>query len=160
MVVAKRLLLLGVLAAFDAHAGGFDQFTLELGGGVNHTRQTELLLLGAGKDTAPFFGVDTYTQLNLGGWTGRYESATVGVAKGLQWRWGATRLRASLGASLISDTEEDRLSTAFQFYEQLALQRRFGEVGVALSFRHWSNARIKLPNGGMNFLGVELEYHR
>lgn len=160
MVFAKHTLpLLGVLLAADVHATGFDEFTLELGEGINHTRETELLLLGVTKPTSPVFGVDTYTQLNIGGWVGRYESVTIGAAKGLQWRWGGTRLRASLGASLISHTEDDRLSTAFQFYEQLAIQRQFGTFGLALSFRHWSNARIKQPNGGMNFLGLELEHH-
>lgn len=159
MVFARYILpLLGVLLVADLHAAAFDELTFELATGVNHTRDTELLLIGVTRPTSPVFGVDTYTQLNVGGWTGRYESATIGAAKGLQWHWRATRLRASLGASLISDTEEDRLSTAFQFYEQFALQRPIGNVAVALSYRHWSNARIKLPNGGMNFLGLELEY--
>lgn len=151
--------LLAALWMVGAHAGTDDaDFTIEIGGGVNNTRHTELLLLGLSRPSAPLFGVDSYVQFNLGGWRGRYESATVGVARGLQWQWGDTRLRASLGGSLISDTDNDRLSTAFQFYEQLAVQRHIGDAGVALSFRHWSNARIKLPNGGMNFLGLELEY--
>ncbi len=159
MVFCKHTLpLVVLLLAADAQALEFDQLTLELAGGFNHTRETELLLLGVTKPTSPFLGVDTYTQLNLGGWAGRYDSATIGAAKGLQWRWGDTRLRVSLGASFISKTQEDRLSTAFQFYEQLAVQRPIGNLRVALSYRHWSNARIKQPNGGMNFLGVELEH--
>jgi hypothetical protein len=160
MVFAKHLLpLLGALWVASAHAATNDvEFTVEVGAGANHTRHTDLLLLGITRASAPLFGVDSYVQFNAGGWRGRYDTATVGVARGLQWQWGGTRLRASLGGSLISDTEEDRLSTAFQFYEQFAVQRRIGDVGAALSFRHWSNGRIKLPNGGMNFLGLEFEY--
>lgn len=160
MNLAKHTLpVLGVLLAPNVLAAGFDELTVEFAAGVNHSRETELLLLGVTRPTAPVFGVDTYVQLNVGGWVGRHEAATLGAAKGLQWHWGPTRLRASLGASLISDTDDDRLSTAFQFYEQFSVQQPVGKLGIALSFRHWSNGRIKLPNGGMNFFGLELEHH-
>jgi hypothetical protein len=159
MVFGKYMLpLLGALSVGSAQAADLE-YTVEVGGGINHTRHTDLLLFGVSRASAPLFGVDSYTQFNLGGWRGRWDTATVGVARGLQWQWGGTRVRASLGGSLISDTDSDRLSTAFQFYEQAAVRQQFGKVGAALSYRHWSNGRIKLPNGGMNFLGLELEYH-
>jgi len=49
------------------------------------------------------------------------------------------------------------LSTAFQFYEQAMVRRQFGNHGIALSYRHWSNAYIKRPNYGMDFLGVQMD---
>lgn len=160
MVLSKYAApLLGLLMATNVHAADKNpKLTVEIGGGLNNTRNSELVLLGLMYDNAPLFGIDSYTQVNLGGWRGRTEAATVGVAKGLRWQWGDTRVHASLGGSLVSDTDDAQLSTAFQFYEQLAVQRQFGDIGAALSYRHWSNGGIKKPNGGMNFLGVEFAY--
>jgi hypothetical protein len=48
-----------------------------------------------------------------------------------------------------------RFSTAFNFGDHLAVGRRFGSDGrheVALRFQHFSNAGIKEPNPGENFL--------
>jgi lipid A 3-O-deacylase len=54
-----------------------------------------------------------------------------------------------------------RFSTAFNFGDHLAVGRRFGSGGrheVALRFQHFSNAGIKAPNPGENFL--QLRYSR
>ena len=37
------------------------------------------------------------------------------------------------------------------------IQRHIGGVDLGLSYRHWSNARIKTPNVGMNFLGLQIQ---
>jgi len=82
----------------------------------------------------------------------------VGVARGLQWDRENLHVRLSTGVSLISETSE-MLSTAFQFYEQAMVRKQFGNHGIALSYRHWSNAYIKRPNYGMDFLGVQMDLH-
>ena len=70
---------------------------------------------------------------------------------------------ASLGAHVVSRTriEDRRLSTAFQFGEQLAFGVRFGAskaFALALRAEHVSNGSIKLPNDGATFYGLELQY--
>ena len=145
--------LLGAcLVGVPAHA----EVTVELGAGVGYTN-SNLLLLGYTEPTRPIWGVSTYTQYNVGAWDGRREASVVGVAKGLEWALGRARLRLSSGASLISETSS-RLSSNFEFYEQLMLQHRLSDFDIALSYRHWSNANIKSPNLGMDFIGVQIEH--
>jgi len=67
-------------------------------------------------------------------------------------------VRLSTGVSLISETSE-MLSTAFRFYEQAMVRKQFGNHGIALSYRHWSNAYIRRSNYGMDFLGVQMDLH-
>lgn len=132
------------------------EVTVELGAGVGYTN-SNLLLLGFTEPTRPFFGVRTYTQYNLGAWDGRREASVIGVAKGLEWGLGSARLRLSTGGSFISETNS-RLSTHFEFYEQLMLQHRLADFDIALSYRHWSNANMRSPNLGMDFVGVQIEH--
>ena len=130
--------------------------TIEFGAGLGYTN-SNLLLLGLTQPTRPFFGVKTYTQYNVGAWDGRREASVVGVAKGLEWGLGSARVRLSTGGSFISETNS-RLSTNFEFYEQLMLQHRVADFDIALSYRHWSNANMRSPNLGMDFIGVQVEH--
>lgn len=145
-----------VIAASLVAAPAQAEVTVELGAGVGYTNGN-LLLLGFTEPTRPLWGVSTYTQYNVGGWDGRREASVLGVAKGLEWALGRARLRLSTGASLISETNS-RLSSNFEFYEQLMLQHRLADFDIALSYRHWSNANIKSPNLGMDFIGVQVEH--
>jgi hypothetical protein len=74
-------------------------------------------------------------------------------------------VEAGIGAHLLSQTSIDnrRMSTAFQFGEQLAVGVRFeGAVPFSISFRgeHVSNGGIKEPNAGVTFAAfrVQLEW--
>ena len=145
--------LLGGLALTDPARA---EITVELGAGLGYTN-SNLLLLGLTQPTQPFLGVKTYTQYNVGAWDGRREASVVGVAKGLEWGLGSARVRLSTGGSFISETNS-RLSTNFEFYEQLMLQHRVADFDIALSYRHWSNANMRSPNLGMDFIGVQVEH--
>jgi lipid A 3-O-deacylase len=69
---------------------------------------------------------------------------------------------AGVGASLFSElynNDRHQLSTAFQFADHIGI----GYVtpskwDVGLKFRHYSNASIKRPNSGANFLVVSARY--
>jgi lipid A 3-O-deacylase len=68
-----------------------------------------------------------------------------------------------LGAHLLSHARigERYLGFAFQFGEHAALGLRFGPqhaYSLALRAEHVSNAHLKLPNDGVSFYGVELQY--
>lgn len=134
--------------------GACAETLIEIGTGLN-SADSHLVLIGIAVPAAPLFNTTSYYQFDAGGWSGPRHSLTAGVARGLEWEFGDKVLRFSLGASLISDTS-DRLSTAFEFYEQLMLRKDVGGFSVALSYRHWSNGRIKRPNVGMNFIGVQI----
>jgi lipid A 3-O-deacylase len=54
-----------------------------------------------------------------------------------------------------------RFSTAFNFGDQIAVGRRFGETGkheVSLRVQHFSNGSIKHPNPGENFFELRYAY--
>lgn len=70
---------------------------------------------------------------------------------------GSAFLEAGVGAGLFLETqlESQRLSTAFQFENRLALGMRFafgGELGASAA--HYSNARLDLPNEGFEIYSL------
>lgn len=76
-------------------------------------------------------------------------------------------LEGSIGARLLSHTQvaPDRvLSTAFQFSDVAGLGVRRGQEGqpgsssLSMRLQHMSNADIKRPNPGINFLQVRYTY--
>ena len=147
------LLILGLFYIHSAQA----EMTMEVGGGAFDTKNANLLLLGITVPANQFLGLKSYHQLNVGGWDGPRGASLAGVAKGVQWDFGGgTYVRLSSGPSLISNTS-DRLSTAFQFYEQFMIRHEAKGMNIALSYRHWSNAFIKTPNFGMDFIGFQVE---
>ena len=70
----------------------------------------------------------------------------------------------AIGANLISPIYHhgsDRFSTTFNFGDHVAVGRRFGanaEHELAVRFEHFSNAGIKRPNPGQNFLQARYAY--
>ena len=59
-------------------------------------------------------------------------------------------------------TPDRTFSTAFQFTEVLGVGRSFCENGkheLTLRLQHFSNAGIKKPNPGENFVRVRYTYH-
>ncbi|MDQ0573220.1 lipid A 3-O-deacylase [Variovorax paradoxus] len=59
-------------------------------------------------------------------------------------------------------TPDRTFSTAFQFTEVLGVGRSFGENGrheLALRLQHFSNAGLKKPNPGENFVRLRYTYH-
>jgi hypothetical protein len=73
-------------------------------------------------------------------------------------------MEAGIGANVllpIYRSRSKRFSTAFNFGDHLALGRRFGESGkheLALRLQHFSNAGIKEPNPGENFVQVRYSW--
>lgn len=69
-----------------------------------------------------------------------------------------------IGANLllpIYRSDDKRFSTKFNFGDHLAVGRRFGERGaheVSLRLQHFSNAGIKEPNPGEDFLQLRYGY--
>jgi hypothetical protein len=142
----------GLLCLSSANA----QVTVEVDHGFMQSTDADLVLLGFTVPAEPLFGSNSYYQFNIGGWTGPRNASVVGAARGLQWDFRHTMVRLSLGASLISNTS-DLLSTPFEFYEQFLIERHIRGLDLGLSYRHWSNAGLKSPNVGMNFLGLQIQ---
>jgi hypothetical protein len=59
------------------------------------------------------------------------------------------------------ETERKRFSTSFNFGDHIAVGRNFGERReheISLRIEHFSNAGIKHPNPGENFLQIRYSY--
>ena len=69
---------------------------------------------------------------------------------------------AGIGANLFSelyDNDDNKLSTAFQFGDHLGVGYVTpGKWDVGLKFQHYSNASIKRPNSGANFVILSARY--
>lgn len=144
-----------VVLAFSNAPRADAQMTVEVGTAAFETQNSSLILMGYTLPAKDVLGIDSYWQYNAGVWEGRRAASVFGLARGLEWRFGDTRLRLSTGPSFISETN-DRVSTPIEFYEQLLIEQRIANVNVALSYRHWSNADFKSPNLGMDFVGIQI----
>lgn len=99
-------------------------------------------------------GHHNYSQLGaLAGWRYRFDQGAS--------PWFA---EAGLGITMMNDryqTPERSFSTRFQFTEQLGIGRNFGAQGeheLSLRLQHFSNAGIRKPNPGENFVRVRYLY--
>jgi hypothetical protein len=112
-----------------------------------------------------------YTELFASGWRtkaeGHHQSlAQVGVVPVLRYRFGQGGsewfAEGGIGLSYFDDLYErdsKRFSTRFNFYDTLGVGRNFGahrEHELTLRVTHISNAGIKEPNPGENF--IQLRY--
>lgn len=161
----KRIFAAILAALFGAEASASldlsvpaPEINVEISSGALYNKQSDLVLLGYTLPAPSLFGLKSYHQVNVGAWDGQLSASVVGIARGLQWdQEDGSFVRLSTGTSLISNTSY-RLSTAFQFYEQLTFQKNMGNFTYGVSYRHWSNAFIKRPNYGMDFFGGHVEY--
>jgi len=115
-----------------------------------------------------------YVEAAIGRWSGNGDNASsvwftqVGLTPVLRlqprsWPQGLFA-EAGIGANVIVPiyhSDNKHFSTAFNFGDHLAIGRQFGEdrkQEVALRLQHFSNAGIRHPNPGENF--VQLRYGR
>jgi hypothetical protein len=95
---------------------------------------------------------------------GRNRSTMVAIVPLVRWRFDGGRspwfVEGGIGASVMDTryrTPAKEFSTSFNFYDVLALGHSFGSernVELTLRLTHLSNASIKRPNPGENFLQV------
>ncbi|MEL1265790.1 acyloxyacyl hydrolase [Pseudoxanthomonas putridarboris] len=102
-------------------------------------------------------------QGEVGRWHSDSQNSTqVGLTPALRLhpnRWSESWfIEGGIGANVIFpkyNTEKKEFSTTFNFGDHLALGKRFGaqqQHEWSLRIQHFSNARIKRPNPGENFL--------
>lgn len=89
----------------------------------------------------------------------------IGITPVLRWSASGTNralfLEAGVGANVlfpIYRTGRKRFSTAFNFGDHLAIGHRWDRHEVSLRLQHFSNAGIKHPNPGENFVQLRYAY--
>ncbi len=87
----------------------------------------------------------------------------VGLTPFLRWWFSPDNaVEAGIGANLFSGTHigSKNISTAYQFGDSIGLYHRMASSpwGIGLRFTHYSNADIKRPNPGQNYLQLRVGY--
>lgn len=169
--------LIGVaMLGFVLPASAIDSMSFEAGAGS----RVEMVRVGAQWDwQSRWFQsngshVGGYWDLSVAQWRGtRYQGipgqhqniTSVGLTPTLRWQrddkqgWYA---EVGIGANLLSklyDNNGNRLSTRFQFGDHIALGYVFNKnLDIALKVHHYSNAQIKQPNDGADFVGLRVKH--
>ena len=102
------------------------------------------------------YGLGLWRVPDFEGRTGRYDASLTPI-----WRRqsGFGYVEGGIGAYLLSRTvnnDQNQLPTSFQFGSHIGAGVFVDKVSVGVAVQHLSNARIKQPNGGINFLLVTL----
>jgi len=163
--------------AFGADGGLIDSASFDFGSG-KHVRLARIGLQS--NWDAQWFAsngrhLGGYWDLSAAYWRGsayrnvpgqRQNLAVVGITPVLRYGrddrlgWYA---EAGIGANLFSDlyrNADDRLSTAFQFGDHLGIGYvTANKWDLGLKFQHYSNASIKRPNTGVNFIVASARYN-
>lgn len=117
-----------------------------------------------------FYGDLFFSSWNtsMPGGEGRRTYHQIGVLANWRYRFNEGRspwfVEGGVGATVMDHVyraPDRQFSTAFQFTEQLGVGRSFGARGqheAALRVQHFSNAGIKKPNPGVNFVRLRYLY--
>ncbi|HZE60570.1 MAG TPA: acyloxyacyl hydrolase [Burkholderiales bacterium] len=146
-----------------AHA--FDSISAEAGHG---TRGVDMWRLGLQWKQEPAWlaGHRTwslYWDTAIGAWEGDTGSLTEGILTPT-FRYGHEHgpyLDGGIGFHVLSETRISstvEFSTRFQFGDHVGAGYRFGRHDLSMRIQHLSNAGIKNPNPGINFLQIRLQY--
>jgi lipid A 3-O-deacylase len=168
--IYRRLLVALMLFGIGIGNAGAGDLSVLWGGGERQYRN-RMLTYGSKPFWADqYFGykVDVRIETSLGLVTSssslQHDNLVhIGITPVAQlWLSPATALELGIGANVFSGTHlgEKPLSTAFQFGDSLGVFHRFSNSPwtAGLRFTHYSNADIKRPNPGQNYLQLRVSY--
>lgn len=154
----------GFLIASGSPVLAVDGVSIELGRGEDRTSLLRVALqrrwskdLVAGED----WRVGGYWDLSAGVWDNAVEStADVGLTPVFRFERARIYAEAAIGLHLVQAqiSAARTFSTAFQFGDHAGMGIREGKFELGLHLQHLSNAGIKRPNPGINFLLMRLRY--
>jgi lipid A 3-O-deacylase len=153
-----------LLAAASAHA--VDGISLDLGKG---DRGASLVRVGGHWNyelvkLAPH-DIHPYIEVSVAHWhtekSDLYDTAITPVFRYARSPHDGPYVEAAIGLHILSGThlqENVSLSTRFQFGDHIGVGVRRGHYDVGLRLQHLSNAGLRNPNPGVNFLQLRLGY--
>ena len=146
-----------------AHA--FDSISAEAGHG---TRGVDMWRLGMQWKQEPAWLArhtrwSLYWDATLGAWEGDLGSVSeAGLTPTFRYSGGnGLYLDGGVGFHLLSETRISGLldfSTKFQFGNHMGAGYRYGRYDASMRLQHLSNAGLRNPNPGINFLQIRLQY--
>lgn len=161
----QRIFVLALLFLRAANVQAVDSVSAELGHG---SRKVDLWRVGAQWNQHPAWLAGTRWSMAwdaaLGGW--HSDAGTIydlGLTPVLRYASAARGAYADggIGFHLLSSTRISSaldFSTRFQFGDHVGVGYRFERYDLSLRLQHLSNAGIRNPNPGINFLELRLGY--
>ncbi len=162
----RRLGILLLLCA-PSRALAIDSFSIEAGHGTADTNMARVGVQWHGRDKwfeHSTWHVARYLELAFGGWNnGRGTVYDLGLTPVFRFArtGGSPYLEAAVGFHALSDLdfgERRETSTRFQFGDHIGVGIVRGRYDFGVRLQHLSNAGIRNPNPGINFLQVRLQY--
>jgi lipid A 3-O-deacylase len=155
--------VLFLFAASSAHA--LDSVSMEIGSG---SRQVDMWRLGLQWNIESHWLEERKWNLYWDAVLGTWDSDTgslVDVGLTPVFRYAPAEhgpyAEGGIGVHILSETDISSaidFSTQFQFGSHLGAGYRFNRYDLSLRLQHLSNAGIKNPNPGINFLQLRLQY--
>lgn len=162
----RLLLALGFLCA-SSGALALDGVSLEAGRGTSQANMMRVGLQWQGHRKA-FEGsswqIAHYIDLAFGGWNGEHGTVyDLGFTPVFRFQRASRSpyFEAAIGFHMISDLQfkgDIETSTRFQFGDHVGVGIVNGRYDWSLRLQHLSNAGIRDPNPGINFLQLRLQY--
>jgi lipid A 3-O-deacylase len=162
----RLLLALGLLCASCA-ALALDSVSVEAGRGTSQTNLVRVGLQWQGHRKAfenSSWQIVHYIDLGFGGWNGEHGTVyDLGFTPVFRFQRANRSLyfEAAVGFHMISDLAfkgDVETSTRFQFGDHIGVGIMNGRYDWSLRLQHLSNAGIRDPNPGINFLQLRLQY--
>jgi hypothetical protein len=162
----RLLFALGLLCASPG-ALALDSVSVEAGRGDNETNLLRVGLQWQGHRKAfenSSWQIAHYIDLAFGGWNGEHGTVyDLGVTPVFRFQraGGSPYAELAIGFHAISDLdfkEGVRTSTRFQFGDHIGVGVVRGRYDWSIRLQHLSNAGIRDPNPGINFLQLRLQY--
>jgi len=161
----KRILAAALLVA-PLGAAAADGVSVDLGQG---DRGASLVRLGLHwtYDLVKFapHDIHPYIELSVAHWDtergGLYDTAITPVFRYARSPRDGVYAEAAIGLHILSGThlqENVSFSTRFQFGDHIGLGVRRGQYDIGLRLQHLSNAGLRNPNPGVNFLQLHVAY--
>ena len=167
----KRIFQALAAALWASTAFAVDSVSVEAGRGTHNLNMARLGVQWNAQHkwfSTEGWGLARYWDLSFGGWNGGhgavYDFGLTPVFR-LERPGGTPYLEAAIGIHILSDLDigtGSELSTRFQFGDHIGAGLRFGaqrEHDLSLRLQHLSNAGIRNPNPGVNFLQLRFQHH-
>jgi hypothetical protein len=151
------------LCSFAAHA--VDSGSLEIGYGDDRTSLLRMAVQDRWRKEwtlGETWRVSGYWDFSAAVWDNSdATTADLGITPVFRFERERLYAEAAIGAHLVQRriSQHRIFSTAFQFGDHIGIGMRGREYDLGIAIQHLSNASIRRPNPGINFVLVRLQYH-
>ena len=162
----RKIAALAAACAFAMPARAIDGIGVELGRGEDDTNLLRIFVTDRWREAARALGGDWqfagYWEISAGVWDNKDESsADLGATPVFRFERRSLYVEGAVGFHLVQThvSASRTFSTAFQFGDHIGIGMRGREYDVGIALQHLSNASIRHPNPGINFILVRFQYH-